>query len=159
MRAAVQTAILGETTTLAQTITARGWGVRLPGRPSLSSVSQSPRVYAEFAPDMSELLWIGQSLVGEHSAQHCEARCGEKEPRQSAGGVEADEVAREQALRRRWQLRLVLALAGAPGAKLNAIGNGWEGAEELVKLAPDVGALGGREFAGLDVGRRHGWLG
>jgi hypothetical protein len=122
-----------------------------PGRPSLSSVSQSPLVDAEFAPDMSELLWIGQSLVGEHSAQHCEARCGEKEPRQSAGGVEADEVAREQALRRRWQLRLVPALAGAPGPKLNAVGDGREGAEDLVKLASDVGALGGREFARLGL--------
>ena len=82
-----------------------------------------------------------------------------KKPRQSAGGVEADEVAREQALRRRWQLWLVLALAGAPGAKLNAVGNGRQGAEDLVKLASDVGALGGREFTRLGVGRLHGWLG
>jgi hypothetical protein len=97
--------------------------------------------------------------VGEHPAQRRDARCGEKEARQSAGGVEADEVAREQALRWRWQLRLVLARACAPGPKLNAVGDGGEGAEELVKLAPDVGALGGREFAKLGVGRRHGWLG
>jgi hypothetical protein len=81
---------------------------------------------------MSELLRIGQSPVGEHPAQRRKAGCGEKEPRQSAGGVEADEVAREQALRWRWQLRLVLTRAGAPGPKLNAVGDGWEGAEDLV---------------------------
>jgi hypothetical protein len=43
---------------------------------------------------MSELLWIGQSPVGEHPAQRPKARCGEKEPWESVGGVEADEVAR-----------------------------------------------------------------
>ena len=57
----------------------------LPGWPSLSSVGQSPLVDAEFAPDMTELLWIGQSLVSEQAAQRCKARGGEKEPRQSGG--------------------------------------------------------------------------
>jgi hypothetical protein len=60
-------------------------------------------------------------------------------------------------LRCRWQLRLVLARAGAPGPKLNPLSDGREGAEDLVKLASDVRALARREFAGLGC-RSSSWV-
>ena len=64
------------------------------------------RIDAEFLPDMSELLGIGEASVAHHGAQYVDPRLGEDQPRQALTGVEPHQTSVQQAFGHGGELRL-----------------------------------------------------
>jgi hypothetical protein len=78
---------------------------------------------AEFTPDMSEFLRVGQAGVGHHGAQRRDASLGEERHRRFASVIQTRQALVEQTPRGRGYFWLSGEGPTAPGFELEAIGD------------------------------------